>query len=64
MKPWERYAHQKVQTPELTTELPDTVPEWESIGLCVNCGQPVTRINGLRNWFGQPVHLCCPDKMH
>jgi hypothetical protein len=30
-------------------------------GPCVNCGAPVTWTNGLRNWFGELVHLRCPD---
>ena len=29
--------------------------------LCARCGEPVTRQNGFRNWFGEPVHLCCPQ---
>ena len=31
-----------------------------SRGPCVKCGQPVTWWNGLRNWFGELVHLVCP----
>jgi hypothetical protein len=29
-------------------------------GPCARCGQPVTWTNGLRNWFGEEVHLSCP----
>jgi hypothetical protein len=29
-------------------------------GPCIRCKNPVTRANGFRNWFGQPVHLTCP----
>jgi hypothetical protein len=31
-------------------------------GPCYRCGHPVTWQNGLRNWFGDLVHLTCPEE--
>jgi hypothetical protein len=45
-----------------TAETADIVPDARtaSRGPCTCCGQPVHWHDGLRNWFGDPVHLTCP----
>jgi TubC N-terminal docking domain len=49
---------------DVTPEMVQAAIGWATLtssrGPCVNCGEPVTWANGLRNSFGQLVHLTCP----
>ena len=66
-KPWEKYARpdQQPATHRAQVEVePATVLDWQTAprGPCIHCGRPVDRLNGLRNWFGELVHLRCPEE--
>jgi hypothetical protein len=56
--------HATPATPATPEAQPKGEQETASRGACVHCGEIVTWTNGLRNWFGELVHLSCSEAGH